>query len=171
MLDGQSLAGDKGYGIQHRLDGDGDSTVPKTPDEILAAELKKLAVQAGKTDTGAGVVNWVAKRLPVDAFTVELQFHVSPEVALRAACDLLQEEGQLRDDVELQACAPAVSAVIGSGFMGLNPALVTIEVIPLATEDVKVKVVGTAKEGLIKQRGGEKAAQKIAGRLRQRLVG
>ena len=67
--------------------------------------------------------------------------------------------------------APCVSAVVGSGFLGLNPALVTIEVIPLGNNDVKVTVVGRAKEGLIKQRGGEKAARRIAGRLQDRLVG
>ena len=113
----------------------------------------------------------MAKRLPVDAFTLELRLHVNPEVALRTACDLLQEEGQLRDDDEVQASTPCVSAVVGSGFLGLNPALVTIEVIPLGDDDVKVTVVGTAKEGLIKQHAGEKAARKIAGRLQQRLVG
>jgi len=168
-LDGQSPARDKGYRSALHFDVDGEWIVPKTPDEILAAELKKLAVKAGKLEVGAGVVSSVANKLPVDAYTVELQFPVSAEAALREACDLLQEEGQLRDDVARPGSAPAVSAVVKSGFMGLNPAVVTVEVVPVGTAEVKVTVVGRAKEGLIKQRAGEKVARKIADQLQHRM--
>ena len=142
----------------------------RTADEILAAELKKLAIQSAKSDTGAGVVRWVAHRLPTDAYKLEMQLQVSPEVALRSACEVLQDEGQLRDDVERQSSVPAVSAVIGSGFLGLNPALVTVEVTPLSDTEVNVTIFGTAKEGLIKQHAGKKAATTIAARLKERLT-
>jgi hypothetical protein len=87
-----------------------DETVAPSPDEILGRELAKLASKAGKAEAGAGVVRWVARKMPTDAFHVALHF---PEDGNRVA----------------------------------------------------VNVTGLAKEGLIKQHAGEKAARRIAGRL------
>lgn len=145
--------------------------MPQTPDEVLAAELKKLAVRAMKKETGAGVVSWVARQLPTDAFKLELQTTADAEAVLRTAFDVLQEEGSLRDDLASDSGNPTVSAVVGSGFLRLNPAVVTVEVIPSGNQCTSVTVVGMAKEGLIKQRGGQKAAERIASLLRSRLPG
>lgn len=136
-----------------------------SPDEILARELSKLAARAGKGEAGAGVVRWVARRMPTNAFTVALHFSAAAEEVLRAAANLLEAEGRIQEDAGTTSNAPAVAAVIGSGFLGLNPALVTVEVIPEDQNRVAVNVTGMAKEGLIKQRAGEKAAKRIADRL------
>ena len=142
----------------------------KDPNEILAAELKKLAVKTAKKETGAEAVSWVAKRLPNDAFQVRLQTQVDPESVLKAASAVLREEGRIEEDVETSPDTASISGIIGSGFLGLNPALVTVHVIPGDEDVVDVIVAGIAKEGLIKQRGGEKAAKAIADRLTQRLA-
>ena len=137
----------------------------RTPDEILAQELGKLATRASEGEGGAGVVRWVARKLPTDAFSVVMHFDAGAEEVLRAATDLLRSEGKIRDHAGMPTDAPAVAAVIGSGFLGLNPALVTVEVMPEAENRVAVHVSGAAKEGLIKQHAGEKAARRIAERL------
>jgi len=142
----------------------------KDPNEILAAELKKLAVKTAKKETGAEAVSWVAKRLPNDAFQVRLRTQVDPESVLKAACAVLREEGRIEEDVETSPDTASISGIIGSGFLGLNPALVTVHVIPGDEDVVDVIVAGIAKEGLIKQRGGEKAAKAIADRLTERLA-
>lgn len=143
--------------------------MPRTTDEVLAAELKKLAVRATKKEAGAGLVSWMAERLPTDAFRLELQVPADAEAALRTAFDVLQQEGTVRDDIALPSDSPTISAVVGSGFLRLNPAVVTVEVIPSGDGSSIVTIVGMAKEGLIKQHGGQKAAERIAEVLRRRL--
>ena len=145
--------------------------MPQTPDEVLAAELKKLAVRTTKKEAGAGVVSWVANKLPTDAFRVELHVKADAGAVLRTAFDVLQAEGSIRDDIALESDNPTVSAVIGSGFLRLNPALVTVEVVPSGDKTTSVVIVGMAKEGLIKQHGGQKAVERIAELLRGRLPG
>jgi len=137
-----------------------------TPDEILARELGKLAARASKGEAGAGVVRWVAQKLPNDAYRVVLHFRAAAEEVLRAAIELLAAEGRIADQAGMETDAPAVAAVIGSGFLNMNPALVTVEVIPETQNRVTLNVSGVAKEGLIKQHAGEKAAKRIAERLR-----
>lgn len=138
-------------------------------EEILARELGKLAAQAGKDDigqVGERVVRWVARKLPNDAFTIPLQLPADANTVLRAAADLLDEEGELQEVATPDSAAPAVSAVVRSGFLGLNPAVVTIEVLAQGENQATVNVSGMAKEGLIKQHAGEKAARRIADRLK-----
>jgi hypothetical protein len=141
--------------------------VAQSADEILGRELAKLASKAGKVEAGAGVVRWVARKMPTDAFNVVLHCDATAEDVLRTAADLLQAEGRIQDHAGMPSGAPAVAAVVGSGFLGLNPALVTVEVIPEDGNRVAVNVTGVAKEGLIKQHAGEKVARRIAGRLQE----
>ncbi len=137
--------------------------------EILAAELQKLAAKAAKDETGAGVVGWVAKRLPNDTFQIQFQTPAASETALRTAHAVLQEKGQLREDIQAPPDIAALTAVVGSGFLGLNPALVTVQVTARADNLTDIQITGIAKEGLIKQHAGEKAAKAIAAQLAERL--
>jgi hypothetical protein len=140
-----------------------------SPDEILARELEKLAARFSEEKEGAGVVRWVARKLPTDAFTVAMHFEAAAEAVLRVALDVLRSEGRIEDRSPAASEAPAITAVVGSGFLNLNPALVTIEVLPEEENRVAVNVTGIAKEGLIKQHAGEKAAKRIADRLKSSL--
>jgi hypothetical protein len=56
-------------------------------------------------------------------------------------------------------------ALLGSGFLNLNPALVTIIVSRRDEMTTEVTIRGVAKEGLIKQRAGQKAAERVAAAL------
>ena len=89
---------------------------------------------------------------------------------LKAAHAVLQEEGRIEEDVHTSLDTASISGIVGSGFLGLNPALVSVHVIPRDDNGADVIVAGLAKEGLIKQHGGEKAARTIADRLAERLA-
>jgi hypothetical protein len=135
----------------------------------LADELGKLAARSADRKLGTGVVRWAARKLPSDAFQTEIEVAAPPDAVLRRAFDVLHELGRIRDDVVHESEAPAVCAVVGSGFLRLNPALVTVEVSAQEEGRVRVLVSGVAKEGLIKQHAGEKAARRVAERLRADL--
>ena len=142
----------------------------RTPDDVLATELKRLAAKTAKTETGVGVVASVARKLPTDAFQLELQLQADAEAVLRTTFSVFQEEGDIRDDIVADTINPTVSAVVGSGFLRLNPAIVTVEVIPSGDKSTSVLIIGMAKEGLIKQHAGQKAAERIAKLLQSRIL-
>lgn len=141
----------------------------RSTDQILADELGKLAAAAADQELGTGVVRWVARKMPNDAFQTTLDVAADPESVLRRAFDVLDAAGRIRADVATHSDAPSVSAIVGSGFLRLNPALVTVEIVAGENERCRVLVSGVAKEGLIKQHAGEKAARRIAKRLQAAL--
>ncbi len=49
----------------------------------------------------------------------------------------------------------------------MNPTFVRLQVVPMSETSARVVVHGTAKEGLIKQRAGEKATRRIASLLNE----
>ena len=51
--------------------------------------------------------------------------------------------------------------MVGAGVGNLNPAVVTVT-ISASAEGSRLVIRGAAKEGLIKQRAGEKAAKRVA---------
>jgi hypothetical protein len=96
----------------------------------------------------------------VDHFEVELDLPQAPEAAFRRAREVLNEEGDLRD-LGADAAAPAVSAVVPSGWWNMNPALVTVAVAP-REQGARVRIGAYALEGLLKQRAARKAATRVA---------
>jgi len=81
----------------------------------------------------------------------------------------MEKEGQIIENPERAGELPSISAIVGSGFLNLNPALVRVQVEPIAEDCTRISVHGVAKEGLIKQRAGEKAARRIVDLLTQAL--
>lgn len=133
----------------------------------MTTEIEEILVQAIAKFGGAG---FVSRRLPSnigeEAFEVSGEpGELEPVVArlLAAAGKILVLKGP---GVEMSQ-----SALVGSGFLRLNPAVVTVWLTPVASGRTKVRVHGVAKEGLIKQRGGQQVAQEIASRLRQSVGG
>ena len=60
-----------------------------------------------------------------------------------------------------------MTATVGSGFLGLNPAVVAAEIAVSDDQGTDLTVYGTAKEGLIKQHAGERSARRTAELLNQ----
>ncbi len=58
-----------------------------------------------------------------------------------------------------------VRGVLGAGTMNLNPAVVTVTMSFTGQGATTLRIRGAAMEGLVKQRAGEKAAQRVATHL------
>jgi hypothetical protein len=135
---------------------------------VLGEELAERAgadverwLQSGAAGSGTkSGARLGARFTKVDHFEVELDLPQAPEAALRRAREVLNEEGDLRD-LGADAAAPAVSAVVPSGWWNMNPALVTVAVAP-REQGARVRIGAYALEGLLKQRAARKAATRVA---------
>jgi hypothetical protein len=145
-------------------------------DDILARELGKLgAVSAGASGlvVGGGVMGaaaaaggasgaWLAaKFLPTETHAREYLMPRDAGAALKMAADVLAGLGQLQDSSGIDSPCPVLMAVVGSGFMKLNPCVLTVELSPRSGNETAAVIRGAAKEGLIKQRTAEKAVARV----------
>ena len=124
----------------------------RTVDDILADELGKMGGFGSK---------WVARRLPTTGGEVRLEIAAPAEQVVDVAQRLLSDIGVLLAE-ERVPDLPALQAIVGAGGLGLNPTIVAIQVTPSGAMTSRVVVTGRAKEGLVKQHAGERAAQRIA---------
>lgn len=124
--------------------------------DILARELSNL---------GGASAGWVARLLPNNEYELTTDVDVSERVILDSAERLLAAEGTLCPDITEAIGTPSVAAIVGSGALDLNPTIVAVEVSSLGENRCRVRVLGIAKEGLIKQRGAEKAVKRFADQL------
>ena len=93
---------------------------------------------------------------------VDLTLAMPPAAAAERARQVLGELGRelgVRDGGE--TADTQVVGIVGAGVGNLNPAVVTVT-IRAAGQGSKVVVRGAAKEGLIKQHAGGKAARRVA---------
>ncbi|AEV88310.1 hypothetical protein ACWT_7300 [Actinoplanes sp. SE50] len=133
-----------------------------TPEEnaLLADGLRRL---------GGPLSGLVARLMPADVHEVEVALPLPRDEAERIAGAVLHRAGRP---------AGRLWAVVGSGAMDLNPAVVTVAVVAESGGthgeggagehrgcETVVRVRGVAKEGLIKQYAGRKAAERIAAGL------
>ncbi|MFE5494598.1 hypothetical protein ACFQ7Z_32210 [Streptomyces virginiae] len=144
-------------------------------DLILTEALGAVGAVGGGSGGRFGA-KFAARRLKKDVHEVELTVGgVSPAEAAGRTADLLLRMGT---PVRTAAAQPpegvrVVRALVGGGFGNMNPVLVTVTLTPTPTgtgpEATEVRVRGAAKEGLIKQRAGEKTARQVATLLTQHL--
>ena len=132
-------------------------------DELLIRALGNLGGQVspgGRRGAERG-----ARGLRKDVFEVELVVSMSPQAAADRAGEVISEQGSVVD-LEGTGGDPGtqVVGIVGSGVGNLNPAVVIVT-IRASSEGSRLVIRGVAKEGLIKQRGGEKAAKRIAGAI------
>ena len=106
-----------------------------------------------------------ARRLRKDVFEADLVVSMSPQAAEDRARQVIGQHGRVLNlegigvDSGMQ-----VIGIVGSGIADLNPAVVTVT-IHAAEEGSRLVIRGAAKEGLIKQRAGEKAAKRLAAEM------
>lgn len=136
-------------------------------DEILARQLAAVASSVG---AAGGMTGRVARRMKKNVHEIDLILPLPFAEALGRVVRVLDQAGPRCDHAvpgtELRADAMAVRVVTGGGFGGMNPVVVTVFVDALpGGEGCAVKLRAAAKEGLIKQRAGQKTAQRLAALL------
>lgn len=154
-------------------------------DRILANELAKVAANAADVRNNAvGAVSRkyvgipaldraaahlgasvAARFLPNNEHRITKKLAMDAGQFLQKAFDVLNTEGNIIEDIGQGIERPALAAVTGAGFSNLNPAVVQVTIDEIAEDGITVTVTGVAKEGLIKQYAGEKAAKRIAEKL------
>lgn len=151
------------------------TAVTDDEDLILAEALGALGAAGGGSGGLLGA-KFAARRLKKNVHEVELPLEGVPpaEAAARVAEVLLSLGAPVRRSrAELPAGVRVVRALVGGGFGNMNPVLVTVTLTPMSAptgpgpQCTAVRVRGAAKEGLIRQRAGEKTARRVAGLLAQ----
>jgi hypothetical protein len=132
----------------------------KRDDQILADELARLG--------GSSLIGWVAKFLSTDIYEISFEIAVQPASIVSIVTSILDTEGELLGTEEISNIFE-VEGLVGSGFHNMNPTLVNISIAALSDLQTHVKIQGKAKEGLIKQYAGKKAAQRVAHLLLDQL--
>ncbi|MDQ1016177.1 hypothetical protein [Streptomyces afghaniensis] len=136
----------------------------ESEDEILAAELAALGAASG----GSGrLTRLVAKAMRKNVHEIDLVMPLPFDEAVKRVAEVLGRAGRAGGSmpVEHSADQETVRVVTGGGFGGLNPVVVTALVTRSGTGGANVRLRAAAKEGLIKQRAGEKTAARLAASL------
>ena len=137
-------------------------------DELLARELGKVGSLAGKMSgvTGAEqggslAARLTARYLPTEQCRQQLARHETrpPFSSCMFISHIARPHRQRRRERHLEF--PKISAVIGSGFLKMNPAVVHVEVVGVDDHGCTLQITGAAKEGLIRQRTAEKAVARV----------
>ncbi len=155
-------------------------------DEILVEELGKirgLRAKLGGLLSGSSIAKktasrggslgaqFAAKFLPTESFSEKLTLSVSPEKALKLGFSVLTKLGELKADDGPKPPYPLLKAVVRSGFLDMNPAVVYLEIFEGDAAGCEVTITAAAKEGLIKQHTAAKAVERVTSALKQHAAG
>lgn len=123
------------------------------------SEERILADELGRFGDGGLLA---APHVSNDRFEIAVDVRSDPDSAAAAFSGAIARMGRLLDGHQ---AGPefVVAGVVGGGFMNLNPAVVVVRIAMLADGRCVATLTGNAKEGLIKQRAGEKAVRRVLG--------
>lgn len=143
----------------------------KDDHEVLADELAALGAQSahlvGVQGGGAAARmsgQWAANRLPDDSVELSGSAAGTVPAVMALVTNFFNTQGRLVG-VQQEPGTVEIKGVLKAGFMNMNPAVVTVWIAEDTPDQVAIRVRGTAKEGLIKQHAGEKAARRVAQEL------
>lgn len=147
----------------------------KSDDALLGRELAKLGALGAKIGGTPGselIANSMGSMLqrmaPTDHYQADLTLPLKPEAALTLAYDYVQSHGRpASGDAAGASEYPKISGIMGSGFLGMNPTVLHIELVANEGNSTHLLVSAAAKEGLIKQHAAEKAVTKAVDWLQQ----
>ncbi|HEX7996556.1 MAG TPA: hypothetical protein VF506_21775 [Streptosporangiaceae bacterium] len=125
-------------------------------DELLVSQLAQLG--------GRGAA-WTARRLRKDVYEAQKILSGSIGEVFAAVTSLLESVGTVVARTGPADGQAVVCGVVGSGAMNLNPAVLTVNMASAADGGTILHIRGAAKEGVIKQRAGEKAAKRFEAML------
>jgi len=129
--------------------------------DILARELAKLGGLGGGLGGSMGA-KLAAGFLPTETKSRKITVKATPERAVQLGFSALTKFGQLQAENSDESSYPLLKAVVGAGFLNMNPAVVVFEILGASVDGCEITITAAAKEGLIKQHTAEKAIQRIA---------
>jgi len=132
---------------------------PTSPDDLM------LEREHGKIG-GLGV-QYSTRQLPSEGFELEMKRPESFRNVDSVASHIASVQGTLIGTLELDG-GVEIKTTVGSGYMNMNPAIVSIFVTEQENGS-SVVVKASAKEGLIKQNTSERAVKRIAEAIREYL--
>ncbi|MET9604245.1 hypothetical protein ABZZ17_04160 [Streptomyces sp. NPDC006512] len=138
-------------------------------DRILADALGSVGAVGGGSGGRFGArlaARYLRKDVHEDVLTLDLPL----AEAERHVAATLARIGRLLDPPPPtgQAAGPVVRALVGGGFAQMNPVLITVTLAGAGPRTTTASLRGAAKEGLIKQRAGQKTTRFVAGLLAPR---
>lgn len=131
-------------------------------DQILTSALGAVGAIGGGAGGRRGAT-FTAKRLKKNVHVIDVTLSMPLSAAVDHVAGVLARAGDLLEAEGAQppATERVVRAIVGGGLGNMNPVLITVGLADSGPEHTRVSVRGAAKEGLIKQRAGEKTAKRI----------
>lgn len=141
----------------------GVGSVDQSEDQILAAELAVLGAMGG----GSGrLVRVVAKLMRKNVHEIDLLVPLPFDDAVKRVSRVFGRAGRVVETESVRLDEDETIRIIaGGGAGGLNPVVVTARVLKTDGDSSNVWLRAAAKEGLIRQRAGEKTAVRLAAQL------
>ena len=143
-------------------------------DEILAAELGKLGAKGGGLGAtvggplgGGGGAAFAGRRLRNNAHEIEMTLAAPSDEVFVQVVSVIESMGRVVAQTGPTDGKAIVRGIVGAGIANLNPAVVTVTMISDGDGGTAVQIRGAAKEGLIRQRAGQKASERLAASLRR----
>ncbi|MGW1209002.1 hypothetical protein ACWD5F_05140 [Streptomyces sp. NPDC002499] len=136
----------------------------QSEDQILAEELATLGATVG----GSGrLVRVVAKMMGKNVHEIDLLVPLPFDDAVRRVSGVLRGAGRAVATVSAGSDEneETIRVVVGGGAGGLNPVVVAARVRKVDEDSSEIWLRAAAKEGLIRQRAGEKTAVRLAALL------
>src|SRR5436309_1517421 len=111
-------------------------------DQILARELGKVG-NIGGPGGGSGA-SFAARFLPTETFTESVRIEAEAREVLQTVFKILASMGEITDESAELSGPPRISAVVGSGFLRMNPAIVHVQVVPVSERASDVRISAAA---------------------------
>jgi hypothetical protein len=128
----------------------------QSEEKVLTREIGKLAGFFG----GFGA-RFMAKRLPVEECEASIIVAANVDDVRASVYEALNSAGRLTDAFASQATGDRLSAIVGSGYMNLNPTIVHVGLTESSQASTRISVRAIAKEGVVKQHSAAKAVERI----------
>ena len=128
-------------------------------DSISGTGGKMMETILGSFGGGFGA-EWLSKKLATSECSDTVICGAGLNNAVANARVILTNLGKMID-TKIESDVPFLAAVIGSGFLNTNPAVVCLEFVSVDDTTTQVVISATAKEGLIKQKTAEKAVARL----------
>ncbi|MFI1935754.1 hypothetical protein ACH44C_00940 [Streptomyces purpureus] len=136
----------------------------QSEDQILAEELAALGAVGG----GSGrLVRMVAKLMRKNVHEIDLLVPLPFDDVVKRVSRVLGKAGHAVETVPIGSGEDekTIRVVASGGTGGMNPVVVTARVLKSAEGSSEVWLRAAAKEGLIRQRAGERTAVRLAAQL------